>query len=147
MIWFRSYQSKLVQHAKTELALAGVDRPDSDYNGMLAKAVTELVTVFSKQGHSGFSAGLTVRMFQKVALFEPLTPLTGADEEWVEVGTGVFQNKRCSHVFKENGKAYDIEGRIFREPGGASYTSQDSRLPVIFPYSPLSEIVDVPMPP
>jgi hypothetical protein len=78
-----------------------------------------------------------------VAAFEPLTPLTGGDEEWVEVTPGCLQNKRCSHVFKENGQAYDIQGKVFREASGSTYTSGDSRVPVTFPYMPKSVVVDV----
>lgn len=134
----------LAEFARQELHLAGVDKPDSDYGGMLAEAVQELVETFSKQGHSGFSAGLVVRMFSKVALFEPLTPLTGADEEWSEGGDGVCQNRRCSHVFKEDGQAYDQDGRVFRSPDGVCYTSPDSRITVTFPYTPHTVYVDVP---
>jgi len=134
----------LVTHAKFEMLKAGLYDDDSDYGGMLAGAVTELMEVFEKQGHSGMSAARTVQLFQKLAMFEPLCPLTGDDDEWLEVADGIFQNKRCSHVFKENGEAYDIEGRIFREPSGVTFTSGDSRVPVTFPYTPKTEFVDVP---
>ena len=64
-----------------------------------------------------------------------------------ENGDGVFQNNRCLRVFKDknrfNGQAYDIEGRIFREPDGGCYTSSDSCVPVTFPYTPKREYVDV----
>lgn len=135
--------SNLVNHAKTELELAGFFKEDSDYGGLLGKAVVELVEKFAEQGHSGFSANQTVNLFNKVARFEPLMPLTGEDDEWNEVGEGGYQNKRCSHVFKENSKAYDINGKVFRETSGACYTSIDSRVPVVFPYVPQTEYVDV----
>ena len=136
--------SNLVKHAERELRAAGLFDEDSDYGGMLAEAVLELVQVFAAQGHSGTSAMGTIALFKKLASFEPLGPLTGADEEWNEVGSGVHQNNRCSHVFKEDGQAYDIQGKIFREPDGATYTSLGSRVPVTFPYVPHSEVVDVP---
>ena len=135
--------SNLVDHAKMELEAAGLFDKNSDYGGMLGEAVLELVEKFAEQGHSGFSAGHTVAIFKKVAMFEPLAPLTGDDSEWTEVTDGMFQNKRCSHVFKENGEAYDIQGRIFRDPNGVTYTSKGSSVPVTFPYNPKSEIVDV----
>ena len=46
----------LIQHAQLELKLAGLFNKDSDYGGEIGKAVLELVNVFEKQGHSGFSA-------------------------------------------------------------------------------------------
>jgi hypothetical protein len=43
----------------------------------------------------------------------------------------------------DNGNCYDSEGIIFREPNGVCYTSIDSRVPVVFPYTPKSKYVDV----
>jgi hypothetical protein len=86
---------------------------------------------------------MAISLFEKVARFEPLTPLTGDDDEWMEVGDGMFQNIRCSHVFKNKDGAYDIDGRIFREPNGSCYTNGKSRVPVTFPYTPSREYVDV----
>jgi len=66
----------------------------------------------------------------------------------------VYQNKRCSRIFKgSDGRAYDIEGKVFWEwyerelypdeegyPGTIkdtrSFTSCDSRVYVEFPYTP-----------
>jgi len=137
--------SNLTEHARFELTKAGMFDKDSSYGGMLGDAVMKMVEQFADEGHSGFSAGMAISMFEKVARFEPLTPLTGDDDEWTEIGgEGTLQNKRCSHVFKKNGEAYDINGRIFREPNGVCFTSYDSRVPVTFPYTPKSEYVDVP---
>lgn len=136
--------SNLIDHAKRELV--GYD--DSLYGDMLPKAVLELLEVFSNQGHSGMSAPLVVQMFSKLAMFEPLGPLTGEDSEWNEVTDDVLQNNRCSTVFKQadrfDGQAYDIEGRVFREPDGSCFTSSDSFTPITFPYTPTRVYVDVP---
>ena len=107
--------------------------------------VIELLRVFAKQGHSGFSAPYCIETFRKLALFEPLVPLRGIDDEWNECCSGMWQNNRCSHVFKElDGRAYDIQGRIFREPNGSCYTNRESRVYISFPYTPTREYVDVP---
>lgn len=135
--------SNLVRYAERELKIAGLFDKDSDYEGRLAEAVIELVRVFSAQGHSGASAHMTVALFKKVALFESLIPLQGTDDEWNEVSEGIYQNNRCSHVFKENGQAYDIYGKVFREPSGTTYTNRESRVFVTFPYVPKTEIIDV----
>jgi hypothetical protein len=137
----------LEQHAERELRAAGLYDEDSDYGGMLAESTMRLIQCFAAEGHSGFSAGMQVSIFEKLARFQPLGPLTGDDDEWMVVCDGLHQNKRCSHVFKENGQAYDAEGRIFREPDGCCYTSCDSRVPVTFPYTPKREYVDVPKDP
>ena len=114
---------------------------------LMCKQVLELLDLFSSHGHSGFSAPSAINMFKLLASFEPLKPLTGEEWEWTEVSEGVFQNKRCSHVFKDkdrfNGNAYDIEGKIFREPNGACFANKDSCVEITFPYTPTSIFVDV----
>lgn len=136
--------SNLVDFAESEMRLAGLFDKDSDYGGMLGDAILKMIKVFSDEGHSGYSASMAISIFEKVARYEPLTPLTGADDEWTEVYDGCFQNRRCPHVFKENGEAYDSQGKVFREPSGACFTGFESRVPVTFPYTPKTEYVDVP---
>ncbi len=132
--------------AHKELTRAGLFGEDSDYGGMLGEAVMKLVRVFADEGHSGMSAGMAISIFEKVARYEPLTPLTGEPDEWNEVVPGeMWQNNRCAHVFKDSlkGPAYDADGRIFREPSGSCFTNRNSRVFVSFPYTPKREYVDV----
>jgi hypothetical protein len=136
----------LVEHADRELSIAGYydERPgDESFIEAVADNVTELLEVFAKQGHSGSSAPIVIDLFKKLAHYELLTPLTGAEEEWRDVGEGLQQNIRCSRVFKEGDEVYDVEGRVFREPDGMCYTNGGSRVPVAFPYMPHIEYVDV----
>jgi hypothetical protein len=143
-------ESNLVAFARRELMAAGMD-PDAKDDGpnkWMAAGTLQLLEAFADQGHSGMSAPYAIQVFSKLAAFEPLGPLTGADNEWMEVSTGVFQNLRCGHVFKQadrfDGQPYDIEGRIFREPNGACFQNADSCVPITFPYTPKREYVDVP---
>lgn len=138
----------LLAFAKMEMA-----GKDFGYDGMIADAVLDLIRTFAAQGHSGGSAPTTIGLFSKLASYEPLGPLTGEDNEWNEVGeedgNKVYQNRRCSHVFKQanrfNGQAYDLQGRVFREPDGSKFTRPwDSWTPITFPYTPKVEFVDVP---
>lgn len=135
-----------IEHAKRELQAIGykLDDKEEGPNKWMVEGIFELLEVFSKQGHSGFSAPYAARTFAKLALYEPLGPLTGDDSEWVEIGHGLYQNARCAHVFKENGQAYDAEGRIFRDPDGTCVTNRDSRVNITFPYTPTREYVDRP---
>ncbi len=123
----------------------------------ICKHVLKLLDVFDGEGHSGSSAPYTINLFSKLAAFEPVAPITGEDWEWVEVSTGVYQNKRCSHVFKQadrfNGQAYDIDGKIFWEWYRSSedgkihksyFTGSESCVPITFPYTPKREYVFVP---
>lgn len=137
--------SNLIDFAMSELTKAGLFDEESDYNGDLGRAVIELIEVFARQGHSGFSAGMVSNLFNNLSRYNPITPLTGEEDEWVIIGNGLRQNKRCSHVFEQNGQAYDSNGKVFREPNGVCYTSKESHVPISFPYTPKCEYVDVPL--
>lgn len=126
----------------------GAEKWTDDMQEHMCKGVLKLLEMFSEEGHSGSSAPYAVEMFKKLAMFEPIAPITGADSEWHEVSDGIFQNMRCSHVFKQadrfNGQAYDIEGIIFREPNGCCFTGTGSSVPITFPYTPTRIYKDVP---
>ena len=109
--------SNLLDHAEYELRQAGMFDEDADYGGALGHAVLELIRVFAEQGHSGFSASITITLFEKLARFQPLTDITSNPDEWTEVGTEkdgitkIYQNKRRASSFsRDGGKTwYDIE--------------------------------------
>jgi len=100
-------ESNLVKHAKHELALIGAFDEEKDfYGGLTGKAVLELIQVFADQDHSGMSANIVRQMFNKLAAYKLLSPLTFKDDEWIEPGeewgaSSSYQNKRNSAVFKE----------------------------------------------
>lgn len=136
------------EHAMREFCAAGW----TDENGKfvdemqeyMCNQVLELLEKFSEHGHSGTSAPCAINLFQKLAKFEPLVPLTGNDHEWNKVSSDRWQNNRCSHVFKDaDGRAYNIYGKVFREPNGDCYTNADSRVYIEFPYTPKTEYIDV----
>ena len=144
--------SNLLHHAQTEFRAAGWLDEQGKFKDEMQEAICDdavaLLTLFSEQGHSGTSASYLVNILKKLMMFEPLVPLTGEDWEWVEVNEGVFQNMRCSHVFKRadcfNGQAYDSNGKVFCESNGCCFTNSDSRVPITFPYTPKTEYVNVP---
>lgn len=135
-----------------ELELAGLFDKDSDYEGMIGEAVKELLQVFSKQGHSGFSAHTVVNIFHELINGkEILSPLTGNDDEWVDVsepsGYYCLQNKRRSSVFKTETDCIDVNGGpIFKDRNGCTFTNKNSILHnITFPYIPPAkrEVIEV----
>lgn len=116
--------SNLVKHAQKELELIGAFSEDDDfYGGSTGKAVMELIEVFSKQGHSGTSASIVAHLFNKLAKYEPIAPVMGTDDEWVEVSKGLWQNNRLTAVFKhEDGTCTYNEAVIKRCPDGTTWT-------------------------
>ncbi len=135
--------TQYIKHAKREFEILGWPG-DCETQAMICDNIIDLLKVVSNQGHSGSSLPYLVSLFDKLVKFDPISPLTGDDSEWNEVGDGLYQNKRDSAVFKEHGKAYWIDGKIFQEEDGNCYTSGDSRVDVEFPWTkPKPEYVKV----
>jgi hypothetical protein len=95
-----------------------------------------------------------MRLLNQLVQGLPLTPLTGDDGEWLDVttedapaGEKLFQNVRCSRVFKHTTEAgvdcFDVEGRVFVRPNGEAFTNGESRVKVAFPYMPKTEFFKV----
>lgn len=135
--------SNYIDHVKREVPDTG-----EPMQNMMRAHLIRMGQLFAIEGHSGFSASYAVSALEKLLRFEPLGPLTGEPDEWVELDYDddmKAQNKRCSHVFRRaDGTAYDIEARIFREPDGACFTGKGSSVDITFPYTPTREYVDVP---
>lgn len=129
--------SSIVDWAEEELK-----RYDFDFYGdNMNKAVLEVLKTLSDQGHTNMSASIVIQLVDRLWSWKPLTPLTGEDDEWTDEcdpNGNKWQNKRYSAVFKnkETGECYDVEGRIFAEPDGCTFTCRESRVPVEFPYMP-----------
>lgn len=134
--------SNLANYAKDEFKIAGYYDGD-EMNKEMADSAVRLLETFSGEGHSGFSASFALSLFKRLASFEPITPLTGEDSEWNDVADNLWQNRRCSRVFKDDKHAWDIEGKVFQEPDGGAYTSKDSFTEVMFPYTPTTEYVQI----
>ena len=141
--------SNLLKHAERELKLIGYDGKD-EYNNMAKAAIMELLTTFANQGHSGFSANYIVNLFNKLAKYETLSPLTGNDDEWNDVSDmsgdrkTLFQNNRDGRVFKNDDGAFFTEAIIWTESGESSYTNKDSnRYIKSFPFTPKTFYVEV----
>ena len=138
--------SNLLSYAEDELNRIGMTENSPDeMNVMMRKHIVHMVKEFSDEGHSGFSGRYALNILNKLLDFKPLTPLTGADDEWNDVGEDYWQNKRCSSVFKKaDGTCYDIDGKVFwewyRDENGEAvktyYSGSGCSTPVIFPYTP-----------
>lgn len=111
----------IIGQAKDELKRANFGDEDS-------RVMVEILEKFFGQWDSGGAVHAVAPVLQRLIAGKPISPLTGDDDEWVEVGPSVFQNKRCSSVFKDprfhDGKlAYDID-------------AAEPRAAISFPYWP-----------
>lgn len=101
----------LVSHTKNELQLAGYFDKGEDYGGRMGENVLQLMEAFAKQGHSGYSAQVCLALFEKLARFKTLTPLTSDPSEWEDrtamSSSPLWQNKRdFSYFSKDGGKTW-----------------------------------------
>ena len=148
-------ESALVKYAQGELKrLEDACKTDDakELQRMVNGHILDLVELFSSQGHSGFSGGYALSNFKRVADWKPLTPLTGEDEEWMEIGDTekgdvVEQNKRYNALFRtnhDNSTAYDVDDIIFSDNGGITwftnqFKAKKYRKPIEFPWMPPDE--------
>ena len=139
------------KHAREEFRAIGWMDENGNFKdemqGMICENVLELLNVFAEQGHSGSTASYALRMFERLVEFKCIAPLTGEDWEWSDTGHDVYQNRRCSSVFKnkQTGTCYDIDGKVFwewhisqhdGEPYKSYYHNGGCHTPVTFPYTP-----------
>jgi hypothetical protein len=143
-------------HAMNEFRIAGWIDDNGNYTdemqGWVCDHLLKLLDAFAEEGHSGSYAPYTIKLFKRLAMFETITPLTGADDEWHKITDGgvSYQNKRNSAVFKQSdrfdGQAYWLNGKVFWEwysapdindgkPYKSYYTSSESQVPITFPWT------------
>lgn len=147
----------MLAHAEKEFEVLG-DVEDLATTPELREAFIKVIIGFSSWGHSGGSAGAVVPriswVIQRLLSFQPLTPLTGHDEEWMDVseytmgGRTCQQNNRCGRVFREMEVdslgapywvAYDVEAVVFYPLFGKrihAFQAWDSKRKIEFPYLP-----------
>lgn len=147
----------LIQHAQTELDRIGLtDTPDADeMNLAMRRHLLHMVQQFALEGHSGFSGNYAINLLTQLLRLQPLTELTGEDSEWqdrseLNNGVALYQNARCSRVFKDSLGAYDVNGieyytDVVNDDGTQHreyFTNQDSRVAITFPYMPRTQRVE-----
>lgn len=135
-----------------ELACGNEDEYGKSIYNSAAKAYMSL----REDGHSGFSIGITKQILNRMIEHKPLTPLTGADDEWSECvkrddeeGYICYQNKRYSALFKyvyDNGEIRysDVDQFVCEDVNSqnirfyAGYINEHVRhmYPITMPYVP-----------
>jgi len=131
-----SEDSDFRQHFEREWEIL-FPQPD-EMQDMMKEHLLDMVCLFAMEGHSGFSANYAISFIPKILNFEPLSPLTGEDDEWIDHGEGNFQNKRCSKVFKggRQEEPYVLDAYIWGTKETGYYTNRHSHKSITFPYMP-----------
>lgn len=142
--------SGFIKHFKQEIVRAkwvdNTNKYKDEMQELACKNVIDLLSVLSTQDHTGWSVSYVIQLFTECAKYKPLCPLTGSDDEWVEVDTNQYQNKCFGSVFKQGkeGKAYWLDFYVFKDQNGCTFTSYRSRQFIEFPWYPTeSTIVEI----
>ncbi len=149
--------SPLVRHAAVELeALVRAHPGEALTITPFVPQVLAVIQAFGESGQSGgsapYTAGCIVTVLKKLMAYEPLTPLTGHDEEWGDIGpmngSPMWQNRRDSRVFKhEDGRVTFNDALIWEEEDGGRIAGWvggfSSSQPITLPCTPKTRYVKV----
>lgn len=127
--------SLLCKKAIRELELAGYINSNDEMSRLMANQVLETLAVFSSHDNSGFSAGIELKLFDILAHYKILTPLTFKDNEWDKIDKDLWQNNRITSIFKDNtgkihynnaycykiNRSYSYETEKWKEGNGICY--------------------------
>lgn len=102
--------------AEREFDILTATHPDPQDRPILEEFREEILALCEKFGQSGqsggsapFTASAISQAVKKLCLQQPIAPITGEPQEWHEVSDGVFQNSRCSALFRDlNGKLHHL---------------------------------------
>lgn len=99
----------------------------------------DILKRFFDQWDSGGAVACVAPVLVRLIKGQPLAPLTGDEKEWMECGPGVFQNIRCSSVFKQR----EVTGR--RRGGMHPYDIDNEGWNGTFPYDPTTKLPEIPV--
>lgn len=137
-------ESELRRAAMKEVDKTGMH--DEDLEKIYANAL-DLVGTFSDMRQSGESAAIMFNILSRIIRFKPISPLTGEDDEWIEIQhtdeLKLYQNARCTSVFKtiigpNLVFTYDLDATLVSLDGGKTFgfDKKYCKTPVTFPYDP-----------
>lgn len=131
----------IIEQAKSELAAINFGEEDS-------AVMVEILEKFFDQWDSGGAVSCAAPVLMRLIKGQPLAPLTGADDEWVDtMGDGVMlQNRRCGSVFKDRRMP---DGSLSLDGSGEllihDIDAADPFAPITFPYNPETRMVRSPV--
>jgi len=147
---------KKLKYFENELKILRKNNPDSEL--VIEDFIPEIKSIiekFSKQGHSGMSAGMYANTLsssiKKILLYEPLSPLNDNDDEWDNsIDSNTYQHTRDSSIFKhgKDGKSSYLNAIVWQgeedwDTFAGTVEGISSSQYIKFPFTPKRFYVDV----
>jgi hypothetical protein len=153
--------------AKREIELAkenekeDLEKGEFDYGGACYDSALKAFESLTKDGHSGFSIGLTKHILVRLIEGKPLTPIEDTEDVWnfihydKEDNCGQYQSKRMSSLFKyvyadETVKYKDIDSNYCVDintrstyHSGLVQNVVDAMYPITMPYIPADKPIKI----
>jgi len=161
-------KSNTCSFAERELSILSKSAKEPDNRPIIEPFTSEILALCEKFGQSGqsggsapYTAGAICQALKKLLLQEPIMPMTGIDEEWMDVseysdGQTMYQNRRCHGLFKDGTKAWYLDAIVWKDQHGHCWSGQafvkDGPVlhPVLgrqvvksFPFTPKTFYIDV----
>lgn len=145
-------------HAQKELDIL-VKSAEADNRPIIEPFIPEILALVKKFGESGqsggsapYTASAISQAVKHLCLQEPICPITGTDEEWMNsIDKEYYQNLRLSSIFKEGkeGRPYFLDAIVWQ--GEDDYDTFTGTVNGIssrqyiksFPFTPKTFYIDV----
>lgn len=160
--------SNVHNHAVLEFDILSKTVTDPNDRPIVEEFKDEILALCEKFGNSGqsggsapYTAAVISSVVKKLCLFEPISPISGHDDEWMcgHMGNNndYYQNKRCGAIFKEgkDGRAYYLDAIVWKGDtegeSGNDWDTFSGRVENIssrqfiknFPFNPKTYYIDV----
>ena len=137
---FEKMKSNTHNYAQRELEMVVKSSTDPENRPLIEPFIPEILALCDKFGHNGDSGGsapyVAVALSQaikKLCLQTPICPITGIDDEWIDVAETygssggkeiVYQNNRCSGLFKNSeGRCWYLDAIIVKTQNDQTYAT------------------------
>ena len=131
-------KSNTHNYAERELDILVKSSTDPDNRPIIEPFIPEILALCDKFGRSGqsggsapYTAGAIVGALKKLLMKNPIMPMTGIDDEWMNVRDAsdddkmTHQNRRCSALFKgADGRAWYLDAITWKDEKGMTWSGK-----------------------
>jgi hypothetical protein len=165
-------KSNTASYAQRELDILVKSSTDPNDRPIIEPFIPEILALTEKFGLSGqsggsapYTASAITQALKKLLLQRPIMPMTGIDEEWMDVSgyadknetECIWQNTRCYNLFKNSkGQAWYLDAISWKDQDGGCFSGSaflrdgtvlhpyyGRQLVKSFPFTPKTFYIDV----